>query len=78
MEGQREREEKRLKVEEKCRLRRQLKPCPLHGLGILHLSPPPPLDHVVAVFFTPAEGPLAPPYLNPILDLSRHFLLLNE
>lgn len=73
-----QREEKRLKVEEKCRLERQLKACPLHGLGIFHLFSPPPLDHVVAVFFTPAEGPLVPPYLNPILDLSRHFLLLNE
>lgn len=46
--------------------------------SLLHFLPPPSLRHVVAMFSTPAEGPLAPPCLNPILDLSRHFLLLNE
>lgn len=46
--------------------------------SLLHSPPPPSLHLVVAVFSTPAEGPLSPPCLNPILDLSRHFVLLNE
>lgn len=46
--------------------------------SILHSPPPPCVHRVVAVYSTPAEGPLTPPCLSPILDLSRYFVLLNE